>query len=292
MGEGWRYVARGLTRIEAFMADEGADCDYAPTGYIEARLRHDSPVLFDRYRDYIDAIGQGEAKTLLSSDEIAAEFDTPYLGAGLYDPRGGQLNPLKLLRQLKAAAERLGARCFENSPVIGVDVSGPTIRISTGMGTVTCSKLVLASNGYTHLLAGLDGIGASTLQRPMLIRAGVTAPLTSAQWEAVGWSRRCGVNVLSDLFYSFAPRRGRWRVSAMWCNRQRSASPSGPLRSTRTMARRQSTARPTATSRLTVSSPLASSISRSGYSAKLTSKRSTRSVPMDASSTHGIGTSN
>lgn len=205
MGEGWRYVAQGLERIEQFMARDGTSCDYTNTGFIEVSLIHESPALFNRYRNFVEAIGQSGLLQPLSADQMAAGFDSPYLGAGLYDSRGGQLDPLKLIRRLKAAAERLGASVYENSPVAHIDVSGSRIRVSTGAGTITCSKLVLATNAYTHLLDGLQSISASALQRPMIIHAGVTEPLPLDRWEAVGWVQRCGVNVLSKLFYSFGP---------------------------------------------------------------------------------------
>lgn len=205
MGAGWDYVDKGVQRIEQFIADEAIECDYTQTGFIEVSLRQDSPTLFDAYSRYVDQIGQRKSLTQLSADQMATAFDSPYLGAGIYDSRGGQLDPLKLVRGIKQGAERLGARVYENSPVAHIETSGAQIEVITGAGRIRCSKLVLATNAYTHLLDGLRTIDAERLQSPMMVYASVTEPLTPAQWEAVGWARRCGVNVLSELFYSFGP---------------------------------------------------------------------------------------
>ena len=205
MAAGWNYVEQGIERIERFIAEEAIDCDYTRTGFIQVSLAQDSPALFEAYRRYVDQIGQKPLLEDMSADQVAAAFASPYLGAGLYDSRGGQLDPLKLIRGIKRGAERLGARFYENSPVAHIDASGAEITVITGRGTIRCAKLVLATNAYTHLLTGLQTISGPRLQTPMMVHASVTEPLTPAQWEAVGWARRCGVNVLSHLFYSFGP---------------------------------------------------------------------------------------
>lgn len=205
IGAGWSYVARGIEAIEALIEDEGIDCDYAGTGFVEVSLLSDGPKLFDDYCRYVDEIGQMPAMTLLSADEVKQGFASPYLGAAVYDRRGGQFHPIKFLRGLKHAAEQCGASIYENSPVARIETSGSEIEVITGMGRIRCNKLVLATNAYTHLLDGLQPIRAERFQSPMIVHASVTEPLTAAQWEAVGWAKRCGVNVLSDLFYSFGP---------------------------------------------------------------------------------------
>jgi glycine/D-amino acid oxidase-like deaminating enzyme len=64
---------------------------------------------------------------------------------------------------------------------------------------------VLATNAFTHQLHGLNRLKAARQQNPMIVHASVTEPLRDEHWSAVGWSKRFGVNVVSDLFYSFAP---------------------------------------------------------------------------------------
>jgi len=205
IAEGWSYVHRGLVAIEEFIASEGIDVDYAQTGFVEAALAADRPGTIDAFHDLLVEIGQSAFVTALSGSEMAQAFNSPYLGGGMHDRRGGQLHPLKLVRGLKRAAERAGARIYENSPVARIETAGPGIVLETGTGRLRCERLVLATNAYTHLLEGLAPICGDRLQRPLIVHASVTEPLSAQQWEAVGWTRRCGVNVLSDLFYSFAP---------------------------------------------------------------------------------------
>lgn len=207
VGEAFEYIGQGITAIEQLLADEGIDCDYDPTGYIEAALRVDGEAGLDGYGRFLDAIGQGGHMTRLTQAQVNDAVDSPYLGAAIHDARGGQFNPLKLVRGLKRAAEARGAAVYENSPVVGIDTDGATIAVHTGSGTIRCARLVLATNAYTHLLPDLQGIGAGRLQTPMIVHASVTEPLSESQWAAVRWEERYGINLLSDLFYSFAPTR-------------------------------------------------------------------------------------
>src|SRR6202035_3423288 len=112
-------------------------------------------------------IGQESFIEQVAGTQIQSEFGSPYLGAGVFDPRGGQFNPLKLVRGLAAAARRRGAQIFENSPVVNILRNGPKIRVVTPMGEVQCDRLVLATNGYTHQLPGLDDLAIQRTQAPV-----------------------------------------------------------------------------------------------------------------------------
>lgn len=201
------YIGEGIGAIEQLLADEAIDCDYDPTGYLETALRIDGDGGIERYGRFVDAIGQSAHMTHMTQAQVNEAVDSPHLGAAIHDARGGQFNPLKLVRGLRDASIARGAKIYESSPVVAIDTGGATIAVHTGAGTVRCDRLILATNAYTHLLPGLETIGVARLQTPMIVHASVTEPVSAAQWDAVRWERRYGINLLSDLFYSFAPTR-------------------------------------------------------------------------------------
>ena len=83
-------------------------------------------------------------------DEGAEAFTgTRRYGAGLLDPRGGQLNPLSYARGLARAAIAAGARVHGGTRVTRAQRDGTTWRLDTPTGTVRAEKIVLATNGYT-----------------------------------------------------------------------------------------------------------------------------------------------
>jgi glycine/D-amino acid oxidase-like deaminating enzyme len=205
IGTAWEYGHRGIQLIQSLPAQEGVDCDYAPTGTLTVALKAEGNAHIETTQRFLERIGQARHVAYVDGKRIESELSSPYLGGALHDIRGGQFNPLKLVRCLTQAAERRGVQVFENTPVAHVGIEPTRITVHTGAGSVTCRKLILATNAYTHLLGGAGEMGMTREQTPLVVKAVITEPLTERQWSAAGWPRRCGVNVLSQLFYSFAP---------------------------------------------------------------------------------------
>ena len=205
VGEGWQYTAEGIELIEGFMTEGGFAADYLPTGTLQAGLKADNGKALDGFTKFLDAIGQLKHMSVLSAERVAEEVNNPQLVGGVLDRRGGQINPLKLVRGIKGMAETAGAQFYENSPVGWIDTSGDQIVVETGMGRVHCKKVILTTNAYTHLLRGVEKIGSRTIQNTLIVHGSITEPLTQKQWDAVRWQGRYGVNTVGDVFYSFAP---------------------------------------------------------------------------------------
>ncbi len=69
-----------------------------------------------------------------------------YQGA-LWEPGAGHIHPLNYCIGLAEAARGLGAKIFENSPVLDVD-SGTNPSLKTAHGTLSANFLILAGNAY------------------------------------------------------------------------------------------------------------------------------------------------
>lgn len=205
IGEAYRYVHEGIQLIADLSAAEGFSCDFAATGYLKASLAVEGDREIELHHRLFDMMGQASHFTRLSAAEVAGEFRSPYLGSALFDSRGGQFNPLKLVRGVRDSALRRGAEIYENSPVSRIDLEGPDVLLHTGCGSVRAKKVILATNAYSHQLSGVSKIGMGRIQTPLMVKGIVTEPLSDEQWLNAGWPRKSGVNVLSALFYSFAP---------------------------------------------------------------------------------------
>lgn len=205
--EAYAYVQEGISTIEALIEEHDIDCDYEQTGYFEMGLRAEGSGTLDEYVAFCRKIGQDAFLEQMSEAEVARSFRSPHFGRAVFDRRGGQFNPLKYLRALKLVTERSGAQVHENSPVVCIEREPSCIRLHTGRGTLRCQKLVVATNAYSHLLPGLDDLGMVRSQSPVFVYANVTEPLSKSHCRALNWPRRAGVNLMSKLFYSFAPTR-------------------------------------------------------------------------------------
>ncbi len=140
-------------------------CDAVRKGWIQAvHSRRALPLIERRVKAWQDL---GTAVALIPGDAVAARLGTEFYPAAWYDPRGGAVNPLALVRGLAAAARAVGAEIFEDSPAIGVERSGGGWRIATPGGEVHCDHALLCVNAY----------GAGLLQPGR----GAVIPLRTAQ---------------------------------------------------------------------------------------------------------------
>ncbi|WP_223508349.1 MULTISPECIES: NAD(P)/FAD-dependent oxidoreductase [unclassified Pseudomonas] len=199
------YVHEGIDVIKTMTREHNIACDLNPSGYLLMGLKSEGNENLNSYMKFSQSIYQDQFLESISERDIAAEFTSAYFGSAIFDRRGGQFNPLKFIRGLKQVAMKLGVNIFEHSPVASIERNASHITLRTGCGVVRCNKLVIATNAYSHLLEGLKDVAFERNQTPIMVYANVTAPLSASQWQQLGWARRCGVNVLSNLFYSFAP---------------------------------------------------------------------------------------
>ena len=68
---------------------------------------------------------------------------------------------------------------------------------------MTAGKLVVATNAYTRSLKGLPRLRSR--QIPMWTFQVVTAPLTAAQWESIGWKNQQSFEDNRQLVHYFRP---------------------------------------------------------------------------------------
>lgn len=121
-------------------------CDAVRKGWIQAvHSRRALPLIERRVRAWRDL---GAAVALIPDDAVAARLGTDFYPAAWYDPRGGSVNPLALVRGLATAARAAGAEIFEASPAIGVERRGGGWRIATPQGEVRCDRALLCVNAY------------------------------------------------------------------------------------------------------------------------------------------------
>lgn len=132
-------------------------------------------------------------------DKVQAEVKSPLYLAGAWNKKGSALvDPARLAWGLKRACLELGVQIFEHSPVRSLAKSAHGVQLKTGAGTVSASKVALATNVFPSLLrrARLHTV-------PVYDYALMTEPLTEAQLESIGWSRRQGLDDVANRFHYY-----------------------------------------------------------------------------------------
>ena len=183
-----RLGETNVAELVAFLADVGIDCDYEPTGRLIAAL---TPAQLDDCRRAVEVAERlGVATfTLLDKNAIRAEVHSPLYLGGIAVAGGGILDPVKLVDGLRREVERLGVTVYERSHVVAIESTGPRVRLRTGRGSVDARRAVLATSAYTHQLVPRVARRMIPLYDYIL----VSEPLTPAQRDIIGWSRRQGV---------------------------------------------------------------------------------------------------
>ena len=136
-----------LDLIRQRMARFDIDCDWRD-GYLgvavsqrKARdLREESDLLAARY---------GHELRWIEGVSLCEWIDSPRYVAGVHDPRGGHLHPLKYTLGLARAAAALGVRIHEGTAVTQLSSQPDAVRLSTDGGArVRARHVVLAGNVY------------------------------------------------------------------------------------------------------------------------------------------------
>ncbi|MFZ5547279.1 MAG: NAD(P)/FAD-dependent oxidoreductase [Pseudomonadota bacterium] len=134
--------------IRGLMRDHAIDCDLVE-GHLEVA------VLPRRVADLTDWIEECEKEWGYHKLQFVDKATLPtYLNsdryqAGIIDPEGAHIHPLKYVLGLARAVEAAGATIYEGTKVEGYDegLGGVTVRLAGGK-IVKCDQLVLGANAY------------------------------------------------------------------------------------------------------------------------------------------------
>ncbi|MEU9377549.1 FAD-dependent oxidoreductase [Streptomyces sp. NPDC048255] len=191
-----------VTEVIDVAAKEGIDADIHRGGVLEIAR---NPAQLTRLKAFHRAeVAFGETDRELYDAATAADRIgvADAVGAS-WSPHGARIHPLKLLKGLAAAAERLGVVIHESTPVTEI---APRKAV-TPYGTVRAPYVLRCTEGFT---ASLKGQKRSWL--PMNSSMIATAPLPPETWDRLGWSGR---EVLGDMAhaYMYAQRTADDRIA-------------------------------------------------------------------------------
>ena len=142
----WALCEEAKALIEDRIARHGIECDWRP-GNLLASTR-------ERYMGWIESEAEFchrrfgyRGYRMLSRAEMREEVASERYVGGRMDEGGGHLHPLRFVLGMADAAERAGARIFEDSRAEGIRWGSPS-RVSTAHGVVEARYVVLAGNAY------------------------------------------------------------------------------------------------------------------------------------------------
>jgi glycine/D-amino acid oxidase-like deaminating enzyme len=196
--ETYQYARRAYEYVGDLVNTHGLDSDYRETGL----LRPSVSAAYERdrldYAEFCEMLGRSDQISEMSESEVQATVSSPLFHKALWDKELALIQPVKHARALAKLARSLGVMVCEQTPAVSFVENSNGVTVHTPTGKITADRLVIATNGYTHLLRGPHANALKRHQRPVFAYNTISRPLTEAEWESVGWSSRCAI-------YSFGP---------------------------------------------------------------------------------------
>jgi glycine/D-amino acid oxidase-like deaminating enzyme len=143
----------------------------------------------------------GERVDLLDADAAREAVRSPTYHGAMWAHDGVALvDPARLAWGLKAAAESLGVRVSEHSPVTGLERerARPGMLVRGAHATVRAGQVLLATNAFPGLVSAIRSRVV-----PVWDYVLVTEPLTPAQLDAIGWTGRQGLADAANQFHYY-----------------------------------------------------------------------------------------
>jgi gamma-glutamylputrescine oxidase len=174
-------TVQAVDHVMAMIREERLECEFEPS-------HHTKGAFTMRQAKKL----QAEAELLVRNSFDAHYYDAAMMQSiapisyrgGLCCPRGGQLNPARLARELKRVVVERGARVFEHTPVRAIK-PGPVIRLETPRGAVVAKQVVLATDVYATKLGLFRGQII-----PIQTHVSVSQPLTADERRRLTWDGR------------------------------------------------------------------------------------------------------
>jgi len=191
-----RLISRvGLEHAKALWALSEMGLRYVRTTIAEARMPGVAPIAGWLKASKVDNGEEVSATVELYREELGAEVEawstervremlkTNHYFHAMHLPRAFHIHPLNYALGLAELAEAAGARIFEDTPALAIDVEGVRKRIVTPSARVRASHIVLAGNVH---LGSLQPRIAGTVV-PIWSYTITTAPLGPRLAEAIAF---------------------------------------------------------------------------------------------------------
>jgi glycine/D-amino acid oxidase-like deaminating enzyme len=153
----------------------------------------------DGLRQHFDhCAAAGVPGVWLDGEALRDEIRSPTYLAGHWHHDAAILDPARLAWGLARACEERGVRIYEGTPVTALARSGAGVELRTPWGAVHAARVVLATNAFRSPLRRLRHYVVPVHDYVLM-----TEPLTPAQLESIGWSRRQALADAGHMFHYY-----------------------------------------------------------------------------------------
>jgi glycine/D-amino acid oxidase-like deaminating enzyme len=194
-----RFADRAVEYTESIFQKYQIDCDYKPVGNVVAGLhpKHRDPL--KNMADLAQSLGVNVS--FLDEDQTRERGLPNMVKFGVLEHCGGHLHPGKYVMALRAEALKAGVRIYEDTTVSEITHKTNPVEVTTDKGSVTCDKVVVATNAYAPSTLG----HLKSKVFPLRVTLFQTRELSEAEQEAVGWKGKEGIYTAHEALESYRP---------------------------------------------------------------------------------------
>jgi glycine/D-amino acid oxidase-like deaminating enzyme len=190
-----RYMVKAVDHLERMVQKYRIECDYVRHGMMTVAANPRQLKHLEKEMRLAEELGI-KGLRWLTAEEARALVDSPtYLGAR-FDEHCALVHPVKLVRGLADAAERLGVDIRERTRVL--DIRPDKSEVRTDRGIVRADSIVIATNAFSGLFSPLRA-----KQLPVYTYIALTEPLPAGQLKSLGWERRIGIEDARNLLHYY-----------------------------------------------------------------------------------------
>lgn len=146
-----------------------------------------------------------ESLQWISKQDLPKYIASNRYQAGLFDPNGGHLHPMKLCYGIADTLQKHSINIFEQTPALNYQRQKNGYLVNTPQGQIRCQRLVLACNAY------IDGLDATINRRilPVGCLQVTTEVLDEALWQSLLPTNACVTDnqLILDYFRLSADKR-------------------------------------------------------------------------------------
>ncbi|NPD15203.1 FAD-binding oxidoreductase [Xinfangfangia sp. D13-10-4-6] len=199
-----RMLRETVAEVGKVTQKEGIDCDFLMTDCLTFAQ---TPAQWQRLQqDHAAAMSWQVPQSrlqLIGADEASARIQVANAHGAMVRHEVARVQPAKLVRGLADAVERRGVSIYEQTCVTAIAPG----QVSTDRGTIRARRIVRATEGFTHGIAG-----QKREWLPLNSAQIVTEPLPESLWDEIGWQK---YQLLADAShaYCYAQRTADNRIA-------------------------------------------------------------------------------
>jgi gamma-glutamylputrescine oxidase len=190
----WALAQAGLDYVRDTIRDEAMTGTAAQEGWLYASKTDDGDALMH----LVQLLGElGCEIEGWPTDRVRAVLRSQCYFHAIHYPRAIHIHPLNYALGLAAAAERAGARIFEETPALSIDPAGVRKRIVTPAARLRADHVVLCGN--VQIAALMPQVAAALI--PITTYVITTGPLGPRLGDAIGYGGAVSDSDLADNHY-------------------------------------------------------------------------------------------